>query len=274
MFVYYEDDLYDFLFINDFEGWILNAVKAIRRYDSRGLLEFIMRLHTGESAARATEGWAWEARRNLGQRFLHDLAESLMRARHSDPDFETYGDKKKHVVDKMQRHLELDGYVFKDGVLLVPEESVLDESEEQGVLGNLLLELGLPDPETVQHHLQLSEEHYRAERWDDSISNSRKVLEAVLQQAASLHSRGASGEPLNESDLERAVRVRDYLERSGLLDKKEKEAIASTYGLLSDKGGHPNIAQRDQARLMRHLALTFSQFVLLRLRGAGGAGQE
>jgi hypothetical protein len=31
---------------------------------------------------------------------------------------------------------------------------------------------------------------------------------------------------------------------------------------------HPFIARQDQARLMRNLSLTFSQFVLLRLEGA------
>ena len=36
---------------------------------------------------------------------------------------------------------------------------------------------------------------------------------------------------------------------------------------MSDTGGHPYMAAKDQARLMRHLALTFSQFVLLRLEG-------
>ena len=108
----------------------------------------------------------------------------------------------------------------------------------------------MSEPDTIRHHLRLSEDHYRAGRWDDSISNSRKVLEAVLQQVAVAHSSlGSSG--LKADTLERPVRVRDYLESAGLLDKKEKEAIASTYALLSDTGGHPHIAQQDQARLMR-----------------------
>ena len=47
--------------------------------------------------------------------------------------------------------------------------------------------------------------------------------------------------------------------RNKILEKKEKEAIAKVYGLLSDTGSHPYIADRDQARLMRHLSLTFSQ---------------
>ena len=53
----------------------------------------------------------------------------------------------------------------------------------------------------------------------------------------------------------------------GKKETEEKEAIAKIYGFLSETGGHPYIANQDQARLMRHLALTFSQFVLLRLEG-------
>jgi len=267
-FIYYPDALYDFLYVNDFDGWILNAIKAVAKYDRRALLEFVMRLHTGESCVSGTPDWSWDARRVLGQRFLHDLSESLLKTRHSASWSHSSDDSRTQAVDAMQRQLELDGYVFHSGVLLVPEESVLDESEEQGVLSELVRATGLSDPDTVHHHLGLSEEHYRAERWDDSISNSRKVLEAVLQQAADEYSRRPGTDAIVSGDLDRPVRVRDYLESVGLLDRKEKEAIASTYGLLSDTGAHPNIAQQDQARLMRHLALTFSQFVLLRLKGS------
>jgi hypothetical protein len=62
--------------------------------------------------------------------------------------------------------------------------------------------------------------------------------------------------------------IRSYLEKEGLLEPKEREAITSIYGLLSETGGHPNIAESEEARLLRHLSLTFSQFVMLRLRGA------
>jgi len=66
------------------------------------------------------------------------------------------------------------------------------------------------------------------------------------------------------------VRIREYLERAGLLEAKETKAIAAVYGLLSETGAHPYMAQNEQARLMRHLALTFSQFVMLRLKGKLG----
>ena len=61
--------------------------------------------------------------------------------------------------------------------------------------------------------------------------------------------------------------VRTFLESEKLIDQAEKEAIAKVYGLISNTGSHPNIAQKDQARLMRNLALTFSQYILLKWEG-------
>jgi hypothetical protein len=165
------------------------------------------------------------------------------------------------------RSLELDGYTYRDGRLLRPEEDALEIQESKGVLRGLYADLALTRADVAFHHLDLSEEHYLAARWDDTISNSRKFLECVLQEVSATHSEKITGTVLDQELKDAPVRVRDYLEKSGLLESKEKEALAKVYGLLSHTGGHPYMAQNDQARLLRHLALTFSQFVLLRLRG-------
>jgi hypothetical protein len=147
------------------------------------------------------------------------------------------------------------------------ESDVLETKEEMGILQSLYTNLQLGDKDTAFHHLKLSEEHYLAHRWDDSISNSRKLLECVLRDIAILFSQKVKNISLSESIYSRPVQVRDYLSKEGLLEVKEKEAVASVYGLLSETGSHPYMAQNDQARLLRHLALTFSQFVMLRLQG-------
>lgn len=263
--------LYDFLFENAFDSWFLNAAKGLSYLDGRSLKEFLMCLHTGETVVPVTQSWTWKQREVLGQRILGELAEAIITARLSDPEFEPYGDQKKQAVDEMRRLLELDGHIYTDGALLVPEEGVLDEQEEQGVLERLFSALNLEDTDTLTHHLELSAEHYREERWDDSISNSRKVLELVLRCVASRHA-STKGPSIATDDLDRPVRVRDYLQRVGLLEEKEKDAVAKIYGLLSDTGGHPYVAQRDQARLLRHYALTTCQFVMLRLKGSLALG--
>ncbi len=255
---YNRDALYDFLFVNNFDAWLLYAIKRIPTYDGRRLKEFIMQLHTGESVDS----------RFIGQQVLIKLAECLIKESLSNPDFEKYGDKDKKAVDFMQKCLELDGYIYSNGSLLVPEESVIDEAEETGILENLMISVGLKDITTLKHHLDLSVTDYQESKWDDSISNSRKVLEGILAQVANRFNEVVKGAPLQEEILSRSSSVRDYLEKQSLIGKSEKETISQVYGLLSETGGHPYMAQRDQARLMRHLALTFSQFILLRLESA------
>lgn len=263
------DRLYDFLYEEDYAAYFLNSIKAIRQSASstrpRDLLEFLMKIHTGESLYTATKDWTWEARAKLGQRYLKDLSESIIRLQETRP-----GSLRGSVtekIDKLKASLALDGYIYKDGTLYQVTESVVDEQQEQTYLQLLVDKLSLQDKETINHHIKLAEEHYINGKWDDSIANSRKFLEAILSQIASAFNLKKYSSPLNTRTLERPVDVREYLEREKLIETKEKEAIAKVYGLLSSTGSHPYIAEKDQARLMWHLALTFSQFVLLRFEG-------
>ncbi len=260
----YKDLLYDFLYENDYDAWFCNAIKNLRP-TRRSIKEFVMRLHTGESLFEATNSWSWDARQKLGQRYLKNLAEDFIQSYESEDAF--YKQKIDNSYETMRSSLELDGYIFRGGKLLFSESDILDLGEEQGVLESLYFELKLNNKQTAIHHLNLSEEHYLEKRWDDSISNSRKFLEAVLQEIAYAHSIKVNGSKLDQSIYDRPIRVRDYLENCGLLEKKEKEALSSIYGLLSNTGSHPYIAENDQARLLRHLALTYSQFVMLRFQG-------
>ncbi|MDZ7766917.1 MAG: hypothetical protein U5K00_21295 [Melioribacteraceae bacterium] len=72
------DALYDFLFENDYEPWMLNAINNLRISDKSISKEFIMKLHTGESLANATLDWSWEQRMKLGQRLILDLSEDIL----------------------------------------------------------------------------------------------------------------------------------------------------------------------------------------------------
>lgn len=266
------DTLYDFLFDHAFESWFCNIAKAT--YESSGtrqFKEFIMRLHTGESLVLGTKDWSWKQRRQLGQRYLQNLAAALLSG-FPAPTQPYEGESLKKAHKSFVDSLCLDGYRFDGTRLLAPETDVLDVQEEAGVLEDLVRALGLQNLETVLHHLRLTEDHFLAGRWDDSIANSRKFLEAVFQEVAAIHCLATTAEPLAETIYTKPSQVRDYLERAGLFGKKEREAIAAVYGLLSETGGHPYMAASEQARLLRHLALTFSQFVLLRLQGQRGGG--
>jgi hypothetical protein len=263
---------YDFLFDNDYPAWFCNAADTSAKFSTshtRTFQEFFMKIHTGESLVTATLNWSWDQREKLGQQLLENLIEDLLR--HWDNQYSAYDRKdRRKEADELQRSVVLDGYELRGGKLIRSERDILDVKEESGVLQTLYSELQLQNNATAMHHLALSEEHYLATRWDDSISNSRKFLELVLQEVARSHNASTTGE-LDDDALSRPVRVRDYLEKVGLLERKEKDAIASVYGLLSETGSHPYMAQSEQARLLRQLALTLSQFVLLRLRGRNAA---
>lgn len=258
------DALYDFLFESDYEPWILNAIKNLRTYDKRSLKEFIMKLHTGESLSNATINWSWEQRMKLGQRLIKDLAEDILN--HVQTLSVTYSDvisNKNNLIST----LELDGYLYRDNIIYFSESSIIDVEETHGILAKLILLTSIENHDTIIHHLNLSEEHYINNKWDDSISNSRKFLEGILQEVASRHHILVSNSRLSISIFEKPFEIRNYLESVGLIEKKEKEAISKNYSLLSETGSHPYIAEKDQARLLRYISLTFAEFILLRFNG-------
>lgn len=261
----YTDSLYDYFFENNYPSWLCNKTKKLHN-KQRQVKEFIMKLHTGETQYKASPNWTLDQRQKLGQEYLYDLAEDILVYYHNQPS-ESSKEKIKKQIEKLTDNLELDGYIFHNKNLLIPETNILDIEEEIGVLETLYNSLKLGGKELSLHHLKLSEEHYLAKKWDDAISNSRKFLENVLREVASTHSQICKTDQLNKSIYETPFKVRDYLEKEGLLEAKEKEAIAKIYGLLSNTGGHPYMASNDQARLLRQLALTLSHFVMLRFDG-------
>jgi hypothetical protein len=263
-FTLYSDQFYDFLFEHNYEAWFCNKAQQIS-HRPRRIKELIMKFHTGESVYDVTPTWNWDQRRLLGQQYLHNMAQDILVYNNGEGVY--ISDKTKAMIEDLLSNLELDGYIFRENHLLKPESDVLEIEEEEGILTTLYKSLNLENFETTFHHLKLSEEHYLAGRWDDTISNSRKFFESVLREVANIHSQKSRGTKLSLSIYDSPRNVRDYLKNEGLLEEKEKEAISKIYGILSNTGGHPYMAKNDQARLLRQTALIFSQFIMLRLDG-------
>ena len=171
------------------------------------------------------------------------------------------------VLQKLISRLEIDGYLYRDGHLHPIESAVIDIVEERTFLEQLVDSIALQDQTVIKHHIQESERAYSESRWGHSISDARNFFEAILQQIAAAHHLKIKGTTIPDGIFTRPSRVREYLEAEGLIDRPEQEAISKNYGLISNTGSHPNIAERDQARLMRHLALTMSQFIPLKFQG-------
>jgi hypothetical protein len=258
-----QDSLYDFLYEHSYDPGFCNIAKS--NSTPRDLKEWLLKIHTGESLSRITLDWPWDEREKLGQEYLKNLARDFMIW------FRNECEPRQRVIykslnDELIRRLEMDGYVFRDGDLYQTEVEVLDVEEEKGLLQKLYASLELSDQQTTFQFLNLAEEHYVAGRWSDCIGNARKFFEAVLQQVASKHA-ALKKITLPATTLESPRAVRDYLENEGLIEKKEREAIDKIYALLSHTGGHPYMAEEDQARLLRQICLIVIQFVMLRLEG-------
>lgn len=260
----HRDQVYDFLFENDYEAWFCNLANS--QMYVRSFKEFWMRLHTGESLASATADWSWDQRRKLGQRLLRDLARDQMRFLEKAQESQYFGKAYAPQFQELRRRLELDGYVYQDGDLYQQQVDLLDVEAEKDVLRVLFRKARLAREADAFEFLKLAEEHFLAERWSDTISNIRKFFELMLLEGARALL-AKSNRPIDESKLAQPREVRAFMESEGLLEKKEKELVDKLYGLLSETGAHPYMAESDQARLLRQMSLTISQFVLLRLSG-------
>ena len=251
-----ESQLYDFLYENNYDVWFLNASKKLPNH-RRILKDFIMGLHTGETISPKTP--------NFGQKILTNLAEDILLWGQTPNVNIPSG--VKEIFPKLISELEIDGYIFRDGKLYYSEATILDTEGEIGILEKLIQDFELNNQETINYHLQQSESQFIEENWSDSISNSRKFLESVLREIAAKSHIQETGSDISHSKYSLPSEIRKYLEDKKIITHKEKETISKVYGLLSETGGHPYIAQKDQARLLRYLALTFAQFVLLRYQG-------
>lgn len=261
----YRDSFYDYLYEREYEAWFCNMVKKI--FGIRSLKEWLLKIHTGESLSSATPNWPWDKRAALGQVYLKSMARDFVVWYRDQTDRWTV-DGYKNAYEEIVRRMEIDGYLFRDGEFRQAEVEVLDVEAETGLLETLHANLGLPNRSHTFEFLKLAEEHYVAGRWSDCIGNSRKFFESILQQVANQHSLARKGVSLDDSTLQRPVAIRAHLEAQTLLEKKEREAVDKIYGLLSHTGGHPYMAEEDQARLLRQICLTVTQFIMLRLEGA------
>jgi hypothetical protein len=253
-------EFYEFLYEREYEAWFCNLIKKQIQYWD--LKDFLLKIHTGESFVPATKDWNREQRKKLGQEYLKNLAKDYIKWYTQADQYCRANCLKEY--ENIIRTIELDGYKIIDGDLLEPSNEVLNVEQEKGVLENLYVRLKLLEKDKAFEFLSLSELHYTEGRWSDCIGNSRKFFETVFSEVAQRYSE-MIGKPLNMQIREKPVEVRQYLEDNKLLEKREREAVDKIYGLLSHTGGHPYMAESDQARLLRQISLLFTQFIMLRL---------
>lgn len=256
------DDLHDFLYRNECDDYLVQ--EAVRSHKAGSLKQFILDLGRGTRRSVDIAGRKQEDRLRICQGWLEQLARGIL----VDSPRNIFGVTNINPYTfQLKSSLELDGYRLQNGQLSASELTVLDEAEAHQVLRQLACEVGLADAKMGFHHLDGSHTCYLAGKWEDSIGNSRKFLEYVVWETAAKCHLIDKGSPIDPKWHGLPRKARGYIQRVGLISLREKTAIDTLYALLSETGGHPYMAEREQARLMRHLALTLAQFVLLRLKG-------
>jgi len=269
--------LYDLEYDSAFLEWLEKSVRT-----GVVLKDFIMRIHTGESLNAITIKLSKAEKAARAQELLRILARDILNLFNSKirpqlltPTATARGEMLRivnamnesqqrpfQIVDRLKSQLELDGYVLRDEQLYYSESAIVPDREEQTYLRSLVAKLPIANKEVITNHLERTEDHYTNKMWGDSISNARNFLEEILNQVV----RYIHKEKKLTSQIPAQARGRrDFLECHGFLDQKEKDAIDKFYGMISDRGSHPNIAEQDEARLMRYIALTFSQYIPLKL---------
>lgn len=276
--------LNDFLYEQGYETWLLQTLRLdSNSHTTRLLRNSIMGIHTAETITPCTPDWSAETRQALGQKLLRKLAEDILNLYDSIP---VRNDSSSSLtadilfglaqslsrpadveIKALRSQLEIDGFLYRDRHLYPSEKAVIDTVEQRTELERLVDSVPIKERAVIKHHIEESEKAYADNRWGHSISDARNFLEAILREIAAAHHLKTVRTPISDAIYNWPVKVREYLLVQGLIDKAEQEALWKCYGLISRTGSHPNIAEREQARLMRHLALTFSQYMLLQWEG-------
>lgn len=263
------DMLHDFLYERDYPEWFLLSIKRIKEYEKRSAIEFIMGLHTGAYIHQLNlnpSDKQYNLMAKAGQELLNRLAQDILVYIYNDKD-KIKSSQEMELCNKLLHQLELDGLIFRDNILYKAESNILNVEEETGIVHRYIKDLNLGNQEIMLHHLALIEKDYLDEKWDDSIGNSRKFLESILREIADKHCTTEKQTPLPREIWDWAGKVRKYLEDEKLFSKQELKTFSESYSLMAETGSHPYIAEKDQAILMRNLALTLAQFALLRYSG-------
>lgn len=115
------------------------------------------------------------------------------------------------------------------------------------------------DINTLSHHLSENIDLFKQEKWDSSIGHARNFVEQLLRDIA----KAIADEKGDDPDMNRAVKVRDYLQKKEFLDEAErKKLVDGVYGYFSEQGSHPGISEQSAARVCMHILWAFSFYIL------------
>ena len=186
-------------------------------------------------------------RENESTPILKEIAEALLR----DTSFSQ--------GDLFEKALREDGFIIEEGILLAGPVST---TEERTALEIMIERNSCLTRKILLHHLKENHDLYTLEKWAASIGQARNFIEQLLLDIA----RHIAGQHEDLPNIDKPVKVRDYLEDVKFFGKNErKKLIDGVYGYFSDEGSHPGISEQRAAQVCRIICLTLGQYLIEKL---------
>ncbi len=158
---------------------------------------------------------------------------------------------------RLEEALLSDGFILESGK--IREETAISVQEEKGALEALIERNQELNKSILLQHLKDNLDLYQEGKWHPSIGEARSFVEQLLWDIAHCLAKRRSETP----ELERPVKVRDYLQKCGFFDDDErKRLVDGVYGYLSEEGSHPGLSEQSTARLTMIVLLSFGFYVI------------
>ncbi len=164
-------------------------------------------------------------------------------------------------IEKLENLLRIDGYIYEKEHLYEINNDIDDKTD---IIKVLYQKINLSEYNEFCTFYNYINEHISKEKWEDSISNCRKITEIVLKESALYYSKNIKKDDA-EIDYKKPVKVREYLEKTAFFSEDEANIVHYFYKYMSNLGSHPEIALEEQAHFSRVMAVNIVLYTLKKL---------
>lgn len=171
------------------------------------------------------------------------------------------GRRDSNVLLEIQDALQADGFEINEECRVVNAEILPEENQESADRLQNLLALHQDDlnSDVINHHLQEHERLYADSSYGASVGEARKFVEQLQHDIAQRIALNLGETP----ELNRPIKVRNYLESSGFLSESErKRLVDGVYGYMSEAGSHPGVTDATVGRMARVVSLNYGVYLL------------
>ena len=239
------EELRDFLFEYDADGYTVNQLN--KTYGKTTLKESILNMATG----RFYHSYQPSSYKTKGQEDLKAIATGILSNKEM---FKSY-------VVELENLLRMDGYIFEDDSLYSINTDVHDKFS---IIEVKYKQLGLNKEVEFNTFYKNMNNHFETSKWTDAIHNSRQLCEIALSECAKKYSANVIKD--NQiNGTEQPVKIRLYLESNNFFSDEESKIVQYFYNYISNNGGHPKLAVKEQADFSRVIAINICLYALNRL---------